>query len=622
MNRLHSNTPDHHVRFAKFQTLRKTDQSPAASSGFTLVELLVSTALVVLIMTLFAQIYGSTIQTITLQRGIGNNDHKARTLNTLMLSDLRGMTYRQGELQTGMARGIVPLAPGDEDGSRMDAGRQQGYFYYSENDPSNDTDDVLQFTSRLGTTSTAGSIGTDSGRVFTGKAVSLKAPSEASAFPTDIVNESQPEYDDGDNYNLQGQSRAAEISYFLRGGNLYRRVLLLRDPPYSDPSKPDQPEIVNRNGPNPPFVQSVFGETASSSRFGQDYPGTNFWSDFDYSATRKFLPTGSPTYSQVWFNSFNSLSNDPGYTLGSLGIPAYRFGHFTIDDPANPHYGMPREFADSTGYLHSNPVSSPGGNFIGRYTAEETSHDTFRYPGTPIPRMNRGIPLNLDSNYIVDNLQNGERIAEDLVLTNVEAFDVQYLDDSEYARGLILAQVDPSHGDNPVDLDDPKYQPYFTNLSSSSTSTGTIPFRRWNANLTPAYGPIDFATTAPNQLNNVFDTWHPEAFPSTPSPPRRPVLYNSVEWEADTVYGTDAVVRPPGANDSYVFIRSPLGVDTTGTSEPAWIHKPGEPTLDNGVVWICVDNRIGLKAIQIIIRYRDPGKDLPKQITLVHSFVE
>ena len=125
--------------------------------------ILVATALVMLMMLLFAEVFGAAIGTMTAQRGIANNDQKARSFTTVLRHDLDGMTFRAAASrgQTGAAyfepdanasgvfdipaedwsgngrqdtivlsaRGVVPLAPGD-----AVEPEQEGYLYYSEND--------------------------------------------------------------------------------------------------------------------------------------------------------------------------------------------------------------------------------------------------------------------------------------------------------------------------------------------------------------------------------------------------------------------------------------------------------------------------------------------------------
>ena len=62
--------------------------------------------------------------------------------------------------------------------------------------------------------------------------------------------------------NNLGTSRYAEVSYFLRNGNLYRRVLLIREPYDSS------------------------GGTPTALNGNTDYSG-DFWNDFDYAAYYK-----------------------------------------------------------------------------------------------------------------------------------------------------------------------------------------------------------------------------------------------------------------------------------------------------------------------------------------------
>ena len=50
-------------------------------SGFTLVEMLVSVALVLLMMSLFASIFSMASGSVSTQRGISNHDQKARALD-------------------------------------------------------------------------------------------------------------------------------------------------------------------------------------------------------------------------------------------------------------------------------------------------------------------------------------------------------------------------------------------------------------------------------------------------------------------------------------------------------------------------------------------------------------
>ncbi|MFG0334115.1 MAG: type II secretion system protein J, partial [Maioricimonas sp. JB049] len=210
---------------------RVHNNATARRTGFTLVEMLVATALTVLIMLLFASVFGTAVGTMTQQRGIANNDQKARTLQTVLRGDLEAMTYRQPSYSN--VQGIVPLGPNDVVAGLV-APNQRGYFYYSENDPDL-PDDVLQFTIDVMQNNARGDV------VLTGRTGAVMSP------VTSHLN--QPEMDDGVD-NGVGTSRAAEVCYFLRDGNLYRRVQLIREP---------QP---NRN---PPFDPQPRRDPASGS---------------------------------------------------------------------------------------------------------------------------------------------------------------------------------------------------------------------------------------------------------------------------------------------------------------------------------------------------------------------
>ncbi|WP_437225255.1 PilW family protein [Planctomicrobium sp. SH661] len=518
----------------------RTPSRPA----FTLVEMLVSTGLVVLIMSMFAQIYGTSIQTITLQRGIGNNDQKARTVNTLLLGDLRSMTYRQAQEATGDARGLVPLAYGDTEANHgLDSARQQGYFYYSENDPDDDTDDSLQITVKIGSASTAGDITTDSSKVFLGRTGQLGGI---------IVNE--PDEDDQLEGNEMGQSRAAEIMYFLRNGNLYRRVLLLRDPPYNSTAVPEQP--VDSNG-LPVFDASNTDLTGIQSFLGL----------FDYSATR----AGDTGTGYFWLNGISSLNNST--STAPLGMSRYRFGFDS--NPSGAILGQPREYTTD-------------GDYFGRFTMEETSNDTFIWPSSaPSP-----FPI---SSANLNSLSGGDRNGEDLLLTNVEAMDIKAYDPADNT---------------------------FVDLGRGTT---------WSAATNnPGY-------SSGGSFQNIFDTWHPENLsgsvsgsPSRSSPPHLPRKVSTFTVDVATPPATSwsSPDSPPVGSfyqptDSTAIIYKVIeNTGVTGTNPPNWDYIPGSIETDGGITWQCVDNRIGLKAIQITIRYRDPSKQLPKQITLVHSFVE
>ncbi|WP_437191675.1 PilW family protein [Planctomicrobium sp. SH527] len=584
------------------QATRLEVRGAALRPAFTLVEMLISTALVMMIMTMFAQIYGTAVNTMSMQRGMANNDQKARTVNNLMLADLRARTYRQTIDAYGSSKGLVPLVL--ESNQRIDADRQRGYFYYSENDPGDDSDDVLQFTAMLGTSATAGDESTDSSLIFQGKAANIPA-----------ANTRQPDNDDGIN-DGNSQSRAAEISYFIRGGNLYRRVMLLRDPPYSTPPADSQP--LDASGVR------LFNYPANPN-YG--VAGTNnFWTDFDYSATRDYNAADDGTY--LWFNSTYSLDNTNigGLEGKPLALPWNRFGHYSNKSttPLQASHGCPREFVGPT-----------NNEFIGRFTAEETSSDNMGWPGVgdstthivQSNRFNRADPsLTLNNDFAITSLAGGKRISEDLLLSNVEAFNVEYWDDTDVNSN--------NHG--------------FVSLGAVGGPWGDAN----NASKNPLYGPVVNSAT---RRNRVFDTWHHTAFSTDGAggtntlPPRFPLNTDSLPamaaiydtWtdvpDPNAIVNAGSILRLPGYERDTIYYTAVRSGLKGSVMAPSFPPDPGniveEPYVDlnsngmqdvgeEGVVWQCLDNRIGMKAIRITIRFRDVGKNLPRQLTLVHSFVE
>ncbi len=153
--------------------------------GLTLVELLVTLALMLIIMAVIVSIFSVATQTITTARTDQDLATIARRLETTLRQDLDGAT----------ARFTPPLDPADG----------LGYFEYAENALSDnqgeDSDDTLAFTSRA-----------PIGQPFTGRIMLPRGfnPSGLPRFePVTITSD------------------VAEIIYFQRNSNLYRRVLLV-----------------------------------------------------------------------------------------------------------------------------------------------------------------------------------------------------------------------------------------------------------------------------------------------------------------------------------------------------------------------------------------------------------
>jgi type II secretory pathway pseudopilin PulG len=416
--------------------------------GFTLVEMLVSVALVVLMMGIFASAFQIATGVMLRQRGVAENDQRARSIVTMLQGDLQKRTYRQRSdavthtlfsggtpLEINVANtanrnalGIVPLHPDyfidgiGGKGRAVDAERERGYLYISENDPANDADDVIQFTVDANNTELANSDTTP----YTGRARPLGLSWAAGS----AINVDQPIWDDGIGFKIlddgtvlpftgedtgTSDSSYAEVSVFLRNGNLMRRVLLIREPGIDSPPGPTGEE-EQPTADTPAVTEFIPGNYTGTEDLSPTVPGgSDFWNDHDFSATRLDAPSV-----RMRFNVASDLDNSTIFTSGvrpnALGNPQNRFGH----DPATDVLqGRPKE--------HFRPDRPD--LYFGRYTHEETSHAAFQFPGTPGPlpfSPTAFVPIDaLPVDGTIDQFAGGPRQGEDILMTNVHAFDIK-----------------------------------------------------------------------------------------------------------------------------------------------------------------------------------------------------
>ena len=587
---------------------RRTRASILRQSGFTLVEMLVAVTLVLLMMTMFAQVFQMAGASISKQRGLAENDQRSRTLQTILKADLDKRTMRW----------VYPFAA-SEDVSSPESfiGKRQGYVYISENNPTNKIDDIIQFT----VMSTIISRNKDQSPYY-GKALNL------TSFGNSL---NQPDADDAQaSVNNTGLSTVAEIAYFVRNGNLYRRQLLIREPLSTFASNP-QPTDNNGN--------RLFDPNSSNQLYSSTGP---FWNHYDYTAYMG-LSGGSPFAN---FLGSDSLDNS-GKTVVTVAIakPQFRFG-FSPQGLAGVLPGRPKEFTNAT----------TGASYIGRFTMQECSDSDFRYPqsttaGGRVP-TDSAVQMTLDPNDASatinlpnanppDVLGDGPRRGEDLLLSNVHAFDIQVWDTN---FGGFVNIADPSL---PVTAD----------------------FAGGKRNGLPgtSYGPRIAENAGTNAINAVFDTWNPQIgidFDSNPlttpePPPFHPKTYSvagpeptpvnfvgTSTWQPDSPYKIGDVVFPSALKStagSPFFYRcietgksakqskgkgKKVGFGNAFRSglnpedEPDWPRAGSLNVDDNALVWQAVDNRKPLKAIKIEIRFVDPSTQQMRQLTVIQSLVD
>jgi len=475
-------------------------------AAFTLVEMLVAVTLVLLMMGMFAQIFSIATSSVSKQRVISENDQKARSISTIIRGDLAKRTY------------TYPLAfyPGEDSAtSPTPFGSRAGYIYLNTNDPASFSDDFLQIT----VNSLLETENRDTAAYY-GAAVPLTDRLAPAAHNQSLpANPNQPEVDGGSlAADFSSSSPAAQIAYFIRNGNLYRRIELIRNPiDIAGLELDSQPTSSIGNN----FFAGVGGDG-----FFQGSSGTlsnDFHTFFDFSATAS--APGSPNqFAQ--FIGMEALSNEltsAGAATEAFGNPLFRFGF-------NQVTGLSREFDNTADRL-----------FIGRYTHAETSTPCFNWPQRPAtvelsftsqtapdsatilgtsgdgnPNDMLGCPVSLDLNTGLVRQFNGKddvndpttfegrggpRQMEDLLLANVQEMRLEIWDDR------MKRFVVPGYGSvTDADLDgngNPQIGDYHIRRNLQFDSAN---IRFWNGPLAP-YSPT--AARESDRQPHIFDTWHP-----------------------------------------------------------------------------------------------------------------
>jgi len=277
----------------------------------TLVEMLVTLAVLLLMMTAIVQIFQAATSALNGAQVYQELDNQLRRLDGTIRSDLRGVT----------ARMTPPLNPKDN----------LGYFEYGENSfadlQGEDCDDYVRFTAKA-----------PAGHPFVGRVW----PQPVTSGGNQVMNT---------NTNVLPitiTSDYAEIIYFLRNGNLYRRVLLVA---------PDrQSSIVQSNA----FTPVVLGG------FTVSWQGVN-----DLSAHP--APTGpnaniTATAAPIVLNALGDLTNRENRFAAprfanDFCLVTGAFGTDGVPDDLNtdgiPDF-YPTLYTDSMGALPAGLIFAPG----------------------------------------------------------------------------------------------------------------------------------------------------------------------------------------------------------------------------------------------------------------------
>ena len=579
---------------------QKKIRSNDARSAFTLVEMLVSVTLVLMMMTLFASIFQMATGSMGKQRSISEHDQRARSLTTLIRKDFQHRTSR------------YPFAyfPGEDSAtSRTSFANRSGYFYLSTNDPNSGLDDLVQFTVNANILSED-----PDGSPFYGATVPLTDRRTDVAVPdrTSLaINANQPETDDGSiNPNFAGSSPAAEVSYFVRKGNLYRRIVLIREP-LAFAGQNLSPQPTARSGYDYFFGQPDTTDTATFDGLFQPTGSAitnDFYRLFDYSAFAFVRQPGG--LQQTRLMGIASLGNETAGGAGDvLGFPTRRFGF-------NPFNGLSREH----NVLPTAGFGVP--RFLGRFTQAETSTLNFNWPqatcrnepasatdvtvadSTQVLQvdMNQdgsletttngnpfdvsGCPLSMNAgNGLVSGFdaamsgegRGGSRRMEDLLLANVHEMKIEIWDDR------LQRYVTPGHnsfntstgeaGDyNVVRCLNPTYSPLPGTLQGTVLDTWHSGYRGFDLN---ANGSISQDEHSPPYLPYMFYPPRQNDNPPGPSPNAMTAGLVKTYWQAGSVGNYNPGALNNVMDGSIVF--APVRFD--GDGSPEVFEWPGFPIV-------------------------------------------
>lgn len=269
-----------------------------------------------------------------------------------------------------------------------------------------------------------------------------------------LFSELDPDFDDGQVANGIAGSAFAEVCYYLRNGNLYRRALYIRDTQSGSSAQPQWNNGTSINTPAAPPLYPVTSSTITS---------TTFWRDFDSSAffppvgpanqissqfgllTAAFAPTGGVIFHNATESLNNSYVADSTILTStlSLGLPYQRFGHSHVNglpQDASTYATLPG--ADNAYYTADDiPVS------LGRFNLQECSswnstlatNPRFGYPavipahpitgaGSISPFDRRDIQVSSTTGLVNEYTTTNNRRGQDILLTNVLSFDVKVWD--------------------------------------------------------------------------------------------------------------------------------------------------------------------------------------------------
>jgi hypothetical protein len=549
-------------------------------------------------MSIIAEVFVLASETLRQMRALTDVHQKIRTVESVIRLDLENRTIR--EVQPPVERkagpdGVFGTADDYVLPIGIDPHDNRGYFMLVENSPADeqgdDTDDVIMLTTRLTATFQPGLAGVQP--AYYGRAVAGSEPDNAFLPVSD---------------GLAG-SQEAEVIYFLRGGTLYRRVLLVGVPQPSDTYNP-------RLFASPKSWYSVYDISARPAPSGSGSPA---WS-IPIVNTLGALSYRSPRYGHRPPTYYDPVLNPPpamsppiqgGLSADFPGDPLFQSTGYSagllefVDNqsagpPPGTGYGLhgARVGTDQLDHnynypLPNSPLSLPE-LWFGRPTLRETSSSNWNYPDYVASTAWTDFNDNTKALYYqaLDNTRT--RPAEEALLTNVRSFDVKVFDSDSIPNGSTLPTG------TFVDLG--KFWP---GAYPPVTAPGPTPSGGSLSGL-PGYSPGPPAGPAPG-------TWPPARPVGVPVPSGRgfgaPFGYDS---SSSPPYAIPPGVVPDLPSGMY---RAPLNLAWTYDT---WCTAYTKPT-QAGVVPVAPPYIVPLRGIQIKIRFVEPETRLTREITIIQE---
>ncbi|MGA2796727.1 MAG: prepilin-type N-terminal cleavage/methylation domain-containing protein [Thermoguttaceae bacterium] len=433
---------------------------PGPHSGYTLVEILVATAITLLLMGAVVQMFGSLGQSITDSRSFLEASEKLNSAAARLQMDLKGVTvkmlpprnpddgegyfeYIEGPAppQQYIQQGIAANPPYNWDNNPMGIAPQPVNTDNGQTDSTaGDFDDILMFTTR------------STGRPFVGLA-------DKAVFNTPVV-----------------QSDVAEVAWFMRGSTLYRRQLLVAPGLWNNLSvAPSASRFYEKNDISVRVQNGVIVPNTMSDLTRRECRYAHPSDVFPFDARRWGL-LGLPT-----------LQESATWDLSSPSIPP----SVPNSPPLNTNY--PSQYFYLSTFI---PPFNPPLDFW----TNDRSHRL------PDPYLGL-IPMAAAATY---------RIADDIILTNVIGFDVkawepalgQYVDLGYEMRPIDLA--------NPTKVQEIKHYPPEITPDDNPYVPGEMFYHRgYCLSTAPANGYYAYLlgdyfisnNTPPIFTPRVYDTW-------------------------------------------------------------------------------------------------------------------